>query len=92
MCRCLQNNDVLSQRDDRLKRRGEQAVALAVFKIIASISVPILVVIYFAQGDRSMGLLDRLKTWLAQNNAVIVAMLLLVIGLELVGDGRSAHL
>ena len=55
MCRCLQHNDVLSQRDDRLKRRGEQAVALAVFKIIASISVPILVVIYFAQGDRSMG-------------------------------------
>lgn len=36
------------------------------------------VVIYFALGDRSAELLDRLKTWMAQNNAVIMAVLLLI--------------
>jgi hypothetical protein len=31
-------------------------------------------------------LLDRLKTWMADNNAVIVAVLLLVIGVKLIGQ------
>jgi len=65
---------------------GEQAVALLVFTIIAAIGVATPVVIYFALGDRSAQLLDRLKTWMAQNNAVIMAVLLLVIGVKLIGD------
>jgi threonine/homoserine/homoserine lactone efflux protein len=68
---------------------GEQAVALTVFTLIASIGVAVPVVIYFALGDRSAQLLDRLKTWMAQNNAVIMAVLLLVIGVKLVGDAIS---
>lgn len=68
---------------------GEQTVALVVFTLIASIGVAAPVVIYFALGDRSTELLDRLKTWMAQNNAVIMAVLLLVIGAKLVGDAIS---
>lgn len=65
---------------------GEQAVALMVFVLIASIGVATPVVIYFAMGDRSRELLDRLKNWMARNNAVIMAVLLLVIGVKLIGD------
>lgn len=65
---------------------GEQAVALVVFTLIASIGVATPVVMYYALGDRSAELLDRLKTWMARNNAVIMAVLLVVIGAKLVGD------
>jgi hypothetical protein len=34
--------------------------------------------------------LDRLKAWLTANNAVIMAVLLLVLGVKLLGDGISA--
>jgi threonine/homoserine/homoserine lactone efflux protein len=68
---------------------GEQAVALLVFTVIAAIGVATPVVIYFALGDRSAQLLDRLKTWMARNNGVIMAVLLLVIGVKLIGDAIS---
>jgi predicted negative regulator of RcsB-dependent stress response len=47
------------------------------------------VVLYFATGDRSRELLDQMKDWLARNNAVIMAVLLLVIGVKLIGDAIS---
>jgi threonine/homoserine/homoserine lactone efflux protein len=65
---------------------GDQAVALVVFAVIASLGVAAPVVISFAMGERSADLLDRLKTWMARNNAVIMTVLLLVIGVKLVGD------
>jgi threonine/homoserine/homoserine lactone efflux protein len=66
---------------------GEEAVALLVFTVIATIGAAVPVVISFTLGDRSVELLGRLKVWLAQNNAVIMAVLLLVIGAKLLGDG-----
>lgn len=65
---------------------GEQAIALAVFTIVAASSVAAPVVVYFVLGERSVELLDRLKTWMAQNNAVVMAVLLLVLGVKLIGD------
>jgi hypothetical protein len=65
---------------------GEQAVAYAVFALIGTIGVGAPVAIYFALGDRSGPILDRLKIWMAQHNAVIMAVLCLVIGAKLVGD------
>jgi hypothetical protein len=55
--------------------------------VIATIGAAVPVVISFTLGDRSVELLGRLKVWLAQNNAVIMAVLLLVIGAKLLGDG-----
>jgi threonine/homoserine/homoserine lactone efflux protein len=66
---------------------GEQAVAYAVFALIGTAGVAIPVVIYFALGDRAGPILDELKGWMGRNNAVIMAVLLLVIGAKLVGDG-----
>jgi Sap, sulfolipid-1-addressing protein len=66
---------------------GQQAIAYAVFAVIATIGVAAPVVIYFAMGERSAGLLDRLKGWMRRNNAVILAVVLLVVGVTLIGDG-----
>ncbi len=67
----------------------EQAVAYAVFALIGTIGVAVPVFIYFALGSRSAELLDRLKGWMAANNAVIMTVLLLVIGVKLIGDAIS---
>jgi cobalamin biosynthesis protein CobD/CbiB len=40
-------------------------------------------------GDRSRHLLHEIKDWMAQNNAVIMAALMLVLGVKLIGDGIS---
>jgi threonine/homoserine/homoserine lactone efflux protein len=65
---------------------GEQAVAYAVFALIGTVGVGAPVVIYFALGERAGPILDRLKAWMAHNNAVIMAVLCLVIGAKLIGD------
>jgi len=65
---------------------GEQAVAYAVFAVIGTIGVAAPVVIYFAMGDRAGPILDGLRSWMAAHNAVITAVLCLVIGAKLIGD------
>ena len=59
------------------------------FTIIASIGAAVPVVLYFALGERSAEPLDRLKTWMARNNGVIMAVILVVIGAKLIGDAIS---
>jgi threonine/homoserine/homoserine lactone efflux protein len=68
---------------------GQQVASYAVFVAIATIGVAAPVVIYFALGERSQHLLDELKTWLARNNAVIMAVLMLIIGVKLIGNAIS---
>jgi Sap, sulfolipid-1-addressing protein len=65
---------------------GQQAIAYAVFAVVGTLGVGAPVVLYLAMGKRSAELLGRLKDWMAHNNAVIMAVLCLVIGVKLVGD------
>jgi hypothetical protein len=65
---------------------GQQAIAYAVFAVIGTLGVGAPVGISFAMGERSAELLGRLKDWMGQHNAVIMAVLCLVIGAKLVGD------
>lgn len=65
---------------------GEQAASLAVFVVIGSLGVAAPVVIAFALGERAEPLLARLQDWLARNNALIMAVILLLIGVKLIGD------
>jgi threonine/homoserine/homoserine lactone efflux protein len=65
---------------------GEQAVAYAVFALIGTLGVGLPVALYFALGERAGPILDRLKTWMARNNGVIMAVLCLVIGVKLIGE------
>jgi threonine/homoserine/homoserine lactone efflux protein len=66
---------------------GEQAAAWGVFVLVATAGVAVPVVIYFALGDRAGPVLGSLKGWMARNNRVIMAVLLLVLGAKLIGDG-----
>jgi threonine/homoserine/homoserine lactone efflux protein len=69
---------------------GEQAVALAVFVVVGTIGPGLPVAIYFALGTRAGHVLDELELWMASHNAAIMAVLCLVIGVKLIGDGISA--
>ncbi len=69
---------------------GEQAIAYLVFALIATIGVAAPVIIYFALGDRAPAILDGMKAWMGQNNAVIMAILCLIIGVKLIGQGLAA--
>jgi len=69
---------------------GEQAVALSVFILVASLGIGAPVAIYFALREKSASLLGGLKDWMAHNNAAIMTVLLLVLGAKLLGDGITA--
>ena len=68
---------------------GQQAIAYVVFALIATIGVAAPVVIFFGLGDRAPALLDRMKRWMGQNNAVIMTILCLIIGVKLIGQGLA---
>jgi hypothetical protein len=53
---------------------------------LAGLGVATPVVTYFALGDRSRRVLAGLRDWMGQYNAVIMAVLCLVIGAKLIGD------
>jgi hypothetical protein len=66
---------------------GDAVVALAVFVVIASVSIaaPVLVVLF--AGDRAQRTLDTWKGWLEQNNATVMAVVLLVMGVVVFAKG-----
>ena len=65
---------------------AQQAVAYAIFALIGTLGVGVPVGIYFALGDRSASILRDLKDWMGRNNALIMAVLCLIIGVKLIGD------
>lgn len=67
----------------------QQIAVLAVFVLLASAGVVVPLLLSLALGDRSRELLDALRGWMAANNAVIMAVLFLLIGAKLVGDAVS---
>jgi threonine/homoserine/homoserine lactone efflux protein len=69
---------------------GDQAVALAVFVLVATLGPALPVAIYFLMGERATRILDDLKEWMGHNNAAIMAVLCLILGAKLIGDGISA--
>jgi hypothetical protein len=69
---------------------ADQAIAYAVFAIVATLGVAAPVVVYFVLGDRSHQMLGGLRDWMGQHNAAIMAVLCLVIGVKLIGDGIAA--
>jgi threonine/homoserine/homoserine lactone efflux protein len=66
---------------------GGEAVALAVFVVLGTVGPGLPLAIYLALGARSRTVLEGLRTWMAAHNTAIMAVLLVVIGLKLVGDG-----
>ena len=68
---------------------SQQVAVLVVFVFIASAGVLTPLVLSLALGERSRELLYSLEGWMARHNAVIMAVLFLLIGAKLIGDAVS---
>jgi hypothetical protein len=65
-------------------------VALVIFVAVASLSVGIPVLYDLAAGEGARKTLDGWKAWLLANNAAVMAVLFVVLGFVLLGQGISA--
>lgn len=65
----------------------DTAIVLAVFVVLASITVAAPVVAYLLARDAMQHPLEELRTWLTANSSTVLAVLMLVIGVVLVGKG-----
>jgi hypothetical protein len=65
-------------------------VALVIFVAVASLSVAIPVLYYLAAGEGAKQTLDGWKVWLLANNAAVMAVLFVVLGFVLLGQGIAA--
>ena len=66
---------------------GQIAVVIIIFVLLAASTVLIPVIGYLIASARLAGPLDKLREWLVENNALIMAVLLLVIGVSVIGKG-----
>ena len=66
---------------------GATALAVGVFVVIAASSVAIPVIAYLVASERMKAPLGALRAWLVHNNATVMAVLLLVIGVVMIGKG-----
>lgn len=64
-------------------------MAVAVFVVIASLTVAGPVVVYLLMGQKVAPALNSVKDWMAANNATIMVVLFLVLGTKMLGDGTA---
>jgi threonine/homoserine/homoserine lactone efflux protein len=68
---------------------GGSTIVIVIFTIIAASSVGVPVIGYLLAANRMRGPLERLHVWLAQNNATVMSVLLLVIGIVVIAKGLA---
>ena len=66
---------------------SEAIVALIVFVVLGSISIAGPVAYYFIGGERAKAKLASLKDWLANHNAAVMTVLLVIFGVDLIAKG-----
>ena len=66
---------------------GETTAAIVVFVLLAASTVAVPVIGYLAASARMKAPLESMREWLVHNNATVMAVLLLVIGVVMVGKG-----
>jgi len=66
---------------------GDNAIAVAVFVVIGSLSVVGPVLYYLVAPERAAASLAGVKEFMSQHNAVIMMVVLLILGLKLLGNG-----
>jgi hypothetical protein len=66
---------------------GGDVAAVAIFTVLAASTVATPVVIYLSAKEKMPEPLTELRSWLTQNDARVVAVLMLVIGVMLIGKG-----
>ena len=68
---------------------GEQALTMVVFILIASLSIAAPILYYLVAGASAEKTLNTWKAWLIANNATVMAVLFVVFGFKLLGDGLA---
>jgi hypothetical protein len=66
---------------------GQVAGAIAVYVLVAVLGVAAPLVVTLAMGEKAQTILDSWKTWLGQNNAVVMSVLFLIFAVVLIGKG-----
>ncbi|WP_022894623.1 GAP family protein [Agromyces subbeticus] len=66
---------------------GEITLSIVIFTLIAACSVAVPVIAYLLASKQMARPLEALHAWLVQNNATVMAVLLLVIGVVVIGKG-----
>jgi len=66
---------------------SQQVIALIVFIVLASVSIAAPVLYYLIAGASAEKTLNGWKAWLIANNGSVMAVLFLIFGVKLIGDG-----
>lgn len=66
---------------------GQQAVVLAVFVVLGTVTVAAPLFLYLVLGRKADSMLNGWREWLAANNAAIMLVVFLVFGFVLIGQG-----
>jgi hypothetical protein len=69
---------------------GAEVLSIAIFTVIAAASVAGPVIAYLVASDKMAGPLESMHQWLINENAAVLAVLLLVIGVAMVGKGLGS--
>jgi hypothetical protein len=68
---------------------GQEVAVLVVFALIASLTVAVPVVWFLVSGSSAEKQLNVMKDWLVANNNTVMAVLFVVLGAKVLGDGIS---
>jgi hypothetical protein len=69
---------------------GQDAVAIALYTLVAALGVLAPLVVTAVRGSRAQPVLDDWRGWLTRNNATVMAVLFLVFGVVLIGQGLQS--
>lgn len=69
---------------------GDATIVVIIYTVIAASTVAIPVIGYLIASSRMTPALESLRGWLLQNNAAVMTVLLLVIGVVMIGKGISS--
>ena len=68
---------------------GQEAGTIVIYVVLAGATILGPLVVYLAMGQRAAESLGGWRTWLADNNATVMSVLLLVFAVVLIGQGIS---
>jgi Sap, sulfolipid-1-addressing protein len=68
---------------------GQEAGTVVIYVLLAGATIIGPLIVYLATGQRATEILGGWRTWLAENNATVMSVLLLVFAVVLVGQGIS---
>ena len=66
---------------------GQEALTILIYVLLAGATILGPLVVYLAMGERAAKILGGWRTWLADNNATVMSVLLLVFAVVLIGQG-----